>query len=73
MTTLEKLSKYLSEIHGHSRSRQLLIEAKAEIERLEKENAKLKESLEMICRFPVHSEPMGGAMAMQDIAQEALK
>jgi len=32
----------------------------------------LKSALERIRSFPVHSEPVGGAYAMQDIAHEAL-
>lgn len=36
------------------------------------ENIRLREALDRIVRFPVHSEPVGGAMAMQDIAYEAL-
>jgi hypothetical protein len=30
------------------------------------------DALERILRYPVHSEPVGGAMAMQDIAHETL-
>jgi hypothetical protein len=33
----------------------------------------LKEALEKIANYPVHSEPVGGSYAMQDIAHEALK
>lgn len=32
----------------------------------------LREALEHIAHYPVHSEPMGGAMDMQDIAEKAL-
>lgn len=32
-----------------------------------------KNALKRIRDFPVHSEPVGGAMAMQDIAGETLK
>lgn len=35
--------------------------------------AAMKRALERIRDYPVHSEPVGGAMAMQDIADEALK
>lgn len=34
---------------------------------------KLIEALRRIRDYPVHSEPVGGAMAMQDIAHEALR
>ena len=33
---------------------------------------RMLEALERILRYPVHSEPVGGAMAMQDIAHETL-
>lgn len=44
----------------------------AEIERLEAENKRLREALSEVLRFPVHSEPVGSAYAMQDIARAAL-
>ena len=36
------------------------------------EISRLRAALESIRRFPVHSEPVGGAYAMQDIADAAL-
>lgn len=33
---------------------------------------RMLDALEKILRYPVHSEPVGGAMAMQDIAHEAM-
>jgi hypothetical protein len=33
---------------------------------------RMLDALERILRYPVHSEPVGGAMAMQDIAHETL-
>lgn len=41
-------------------------------ETLKAENAQLAASLVRIVRFPIHSEPTGGAYAMQDIARAAL-
>ena len=41
--------------------------------RLERERDEACAALERIRNFPVHSEPVGGALAMQDIADEALK
>lgn len=40
--------------------------------KLHRENKRLRTALERINRFPVHSEPVGGAYAMRDIAHEAL-
>jgi hypothetical protein len=40
--------------------------------KLHRENQTLRTALERIRSFPVHSEPVGGAYAMQDIAGEAL-
>lgn len=39
---------------------------------LEKSARKLIEALRRIREYPVHSEPVGGAMEMKDIAHEAL-
>ena len=39
---------------------------------MHRENQRLRAALERIAGFPVHSEPVGGAYAMQDIANEAL-
>ena len=39
---------------------------------LSAENSRLRAGLERISVFPVHSEPVGSAYAMQDIALEAL-
>ena len=39
---------------------------------MHRENQRLRAALERIRSFPVHSEPVGGAYAMQDIAHEAL-
>jgi hypothetical protein len=36
------------------------------------ENKRLRFALESIRSFPVHSEPVGGAYAMQEIAHHAL-
>ena len=33
---------------------------------------RLEEALERIARYPIHSEPIGGAMDMQDIASKAI-
>jgi hypothetical protein len=41
-------------------------------EALTAENARLKQALKIIAGFPIHSEPLGGAMTMQEIAREAL-
>lgn len=43
-----------------------------EREAAKRENAQLAASLVRIVRFPIHSEPTGGAYAMQDIARAAL-
>lgn len=54
-------------------SGQELVQAADELEALTKERDQLREALQKILSYPVHSEPVGGAMAMQDIAQAALK
>lgn len=41
--------------------------------RMHRENQTLRAALERILRYPVHSEPVGGAYAMQDIARETLE
>jgi len=48
-------------------------EAKCELNPHLVEISRLKNALLRIRNFPVHSEPVGGAYAMQDIADEALK
>lgn len=40
--------------------------------KLHRENQLLRAALDRILRFPVCSEPVGSAYAMQDIAQDAL-
>jgi hypothetical protein len=37
------------------------------------ELSRMKAALRRIYEYPIHSEPVGGAMAMQDIAKDALK
>lgn len=40
--------------------------------KMHRENQNLRTALERIRSFPVHSEPVGGAYEMQDIAHKAL-
>jgi hypothetical protein len=42
------------------------------VRRLRAEITRLRTALEQIQSYPVHSEPVGGAYAMQDIAHDAL-
>ena len=44
----------------------------AEVRYLQGEVVRMKHALQKIAAYPVHSEPMGGALAMQDIAHDAL-
>lgn len=45
---------------------------KAELESAKRDNAQLTAALVRIAQFPIHSEPVGGAYGMQDIARAAL-
>ena len=55
---------------GTAQQRAMVLDA--EVRYLQGEVAGLKDALHKIASYPVHSEPMGGAMAMQDIAHNAL-
>lgn len=45
----------------------------AQLSASRKENAQLTAALIRIAQFPIHSEPVGGAYAMSDVAETALK
>lgn len=74
MTTLEKIEQFAPELEQRTEAVQLLIEAKAEIERLEKENTLLKSALieirDMCQRTGYSFEDQ--SFAMTRIATEAL-
>ncbi len=57
---------------AHGISQKTLWAAYTSNEALTAENARLKRALKIIAGFPIHSEPLGGAMTMQEIAREAL-